>query len=386
MEKHVAIITGVFPPMLSGIADYIEILSTRLKNAGWRVSIITSKQGHQQSGEFDVFPIMRKWEFSERQILCDKLTELEPSVIFVHHGGDMYYENKLVESLPRYIQTPVVTMIHDRIAPGHKPFFRRSFKSMAASVMRAFGVIDPNYLWLLKRSRMVLFSNADDESFYLENYLSVKGRTKVIPLGPCIPVPKNLTAARQKFGITDSVKIIGFHGFLLPNKGLELLADARARLAGAMPGAVLFVIGGDSNNDYSKKIRQYINSKGLEQKVFWSGHLPPDEVAGAIKCCDVVALPFDSGVSFKRSSFINCIACGVPVITTKPSGVLPKLVDGDNVLTIPPGDVEALVVCLKRVLSDDMLRNRLITGSLNLAKYFDWDSIIADIDDVLSGR
>ena len=56
-----------------------------------------------------------------------------------------------------------------------------------------------------------------------------------------------------------------------------------------------------------KEAVDLIEEKKLASKVKWSGRLSTADVGKAIGCCDVMVLPFDAGVSFKRSSFINCI-------------------------------------------------------------------------------
>jgi glycosyltransferase involved in cell wall biosynthesis len=54
------------------------------------------------------------------------------------------------------------------------------------------------------------------------------------------------------------------------------------------------------------------------------------------------------------------MACGLPCVASRlPGSTDTIIVDGDNGLLIPPGDVDALASAIARVLADDALAARL---------------------------
>jgi glycosyltransferase involved in cell wall biosynthesis len=65
--------------------------------------------------------------------------------------------------------------------------------------------------------------------------------------------------------------------------------------------------------------------------------------------------------------------CNIPVITSNTSS-LPEVV-GDAEILLNPNDVDSLVNAY-RVLTDENLRNEMITKGLEQAKNFNWDRCV----------
>jgi glycosyltransferase involved in cell wall biosynthesis len=54
--------------------------------------------------------------------------------------------------------------------------------------------------------------------------------------------------------------------------------------------------------------------------------------------------------------YLEAMACGLPVVACEGSGVSELVRSGENGVLTPPGDVEALVAALRRLLADADLR------------------------------
>ena len=67
---------------------------------------------------------------------------------------------------------------------------------------------------------------------------------------------------------------------------------------------------------------------------------------------------------------LEAMACGVPVITSKIAS-LPEIV-GDAGILIPVDDADALYSAMKRILQDQVLREKLIQDGLVRSKSFSW--------------
>jgi glycosyltransferase involved in cell wall biosynthesis len=89
----------------------------------------------------------------------------------------------------------------------------------------------------------------------------------------------------------------------------------------------------------------------------------------------VIVLPYRDGISFRRGSLHAALAHGCPIISTHPSVPLPELVEGENILLVPPDAPEALSQAAQRLHADPALWQRIGQGAAALAKQFTWDHI-----------
>ncbi len=67
---------------------------------------------------------------------------------------------------------------------------------------------------------------------------------------------------------------------------------------------------------------------------------------------------------------LEAMACGCAVIGFTGGGGTEHMIDGRTALIAPDGDTEMLAHCLKRVLTDDTLKEKIRTGGLNKAREF----------------
>jgi D-inositol-3-phosphate glycosyltransferase len=71
------------------------------------------------------------------------------------------------------------------------------------------------------------------------------------------------------------------------------------------------------------------------------------------------------------------LAHGLAIVTTRPRAAITTLVDGENILLVPPDDALATADAVERLITTPELRTRLAHGALDLAQNFTWDSIAA---------
>ncbi|MFC1843877.1 glycosyltransferase family 4 protein [Thermodesulfobacteriota bacterium] len=67
---------------------------------------------------------------------------------------------------------------------------------------------------------------------------------------------------------------------------------------------------------------------------------------------------------------LEAMACGCAVVGFTGGGGAEHMIDGQTALIAPDGDVQALSDCLKRILTNDTLKEKIRTGGLNKAKEF----------------
>jgi glycosyltransferase involved in cell wall biosynthesis len=104
------------------------------------------------------------------------------------------------------------------------------------------------------------------------------------------------------------------------------------------------------------------------------GFVPHDELQGLYRRAAVVACPS------RREGFgvacLEAMAHARPVVATNVGGLRDLVVDGETGLVVPPRDPAALRAALRRLLSDDELRQRLGAAGRGRARdRFSWDAV-----------
>lgn len=147
---------------------------------------------------------------------------------------------------------------------------------------------------------------------------------------------------------------IGFAGRLVPEKGVDLLAEACARL----PFDIRLVVRGSGPAESA--IRRAIRRNGLEARTLVQQAGPSAEMPPWLQSLDVLVLPSVSRPNWAEQFgriVIEAMACGVPVVGST-CGEIPTVI-GDAGLVFPEGDVRALAEALQRLAKDPALRAQL---------------------------
>jgi len=201
-------------------------------------------------------------------------------------------------------------------------------------------------------------------------------------------------------GSKDGQLLLGFFGFLSKSKGVETLLRAVRLLLNEGREVRLVLIGAASGlisqSDQSDAaeclalIRQFQLDSSLET----TGYLIPSEVSAHLLACDVLALPYDDGASFRRGSLLAAFEHGRPVVTTSPAlgadgdGVR-RLVAGEHFMAVPPREPRALADAISDLSNDAALRRRLGAAGKELAERCSWPAIARETmslyREVLSG-
>ncbi|MDP8969929.1 MAG: glycosyltransferase family 4 protein [Actinomycetota bacterium] len=158
---------------------------------------------------------------------------------------------------------------------------------------------------------------------------------------------------------------VGGLGRLTPQKGFDLLIEATARLVAA--GERLEVTIAGEGRDHDRLVRA---AAGLPVRLAGFCEDVPAYLAGL----DVFCLP--SRAEGLPLALLEAMMAGLPCLATTVGGI-PSAV-GDAAIVVPPDDVEALTVALRRLLHDARLRSVLSRRAHALARRrFDVSTMVA---------
>ena len=219
-----------------------------------------------------------------------------------------------------------------------------------------------------------------------------RGQIKVIPLGLDLGVFADHASRRAKFRhelcIPDHTILIGIVGRLTEIKNHQMFLNVVARLKEIDPacrrqGQVRFIVIGDGA--LRRSLEDLKQALGLDQDViFVGGRKDPEYFYPAL---DVVALTsLNEGTPL---TLIEAMANARPVVATSVGGVVDLL--GDVVedgpyqvcrrgIAVPPGDEEAFVAALSRIIRDRSLRQELGERGLEFVEVnYSKERLIEDI-------
>lgn len=176
---------------------------------------------------------------------------------------------------------------------------------------------------------------------------------------------------------TRDVHQILYVGFPNYNKGVDLLLQAMTQVSRRHPKARLVLVGGSFYKDTNKQeqhLRAMTEKMGLQERVVFAGHRPPEEVAQFMRRSALLVLP--SRAESFGAVLVEALASGIPVVATRCGG--PEDIVTDEVGTlVATEDDHALALAIERVLSQltayhpDRLRAYAL-------EHFSWNRIAAE--------
>ncbi len=361
----IAIICPNYPPAHSegGISHYTQKFSRELVKLGENVVIITGDGycGGGADGAISILNFKGEWDRKTVKNIVDQLIALRVDIVNLQYSPVMYsYWFKLF--WPYYSKKLTSTVSFHTLWGGSK------INHMVA-------------LGLLGSAQGILVTNSEI-MYLLKRYLPIfLKKCRFVRIGSNILPSQNKTVNRrlsEKFSLINDVPVLSYFGMSYPGKGMDLLLEATRKVVDDHKRDIrLLIIGGgisDSQDHIDTKKRK-IRELGIESNVIWTGRIPADEVSGLFKLSRVVVLPFRSGVSDRRGSLLAALSHNKAVVTTSPVLNISLFKNGENMIWPESDDAASFAKTVIQVLDNNELRQRLETGSAELAKHFCWSKI-----------
>jgi glycosyltransferase involved in cell wall biosynthesis len=148
---------------------------------------------------------------------------------------------------------------------------------------------------------------------------------------------------KHRAGFAESDPVLVVAARLEPQKGHSVLLRAMAVLKAEFPSLRLVMLGDGSLRE---QLQNEARELGIESSILMPGHSP--DVRQWMSVADVCVLPsFAEGLPLFA---IECLAMQRPMVASAVDGTPEIVVDGETGLTVPPGDVVALVKAIAELL------------------------------------
>lgn len=168
-------------------------------------------------------------------------------------------------------------------------------------------------------------------------------------------------------------------GQLTPLKGVHTAIEALKKVVEQSPHAetTLTVVGGP---DYDGRLQRLAASRGLEQRVRFTGLLPREQLPAVYHAHDILIFPsvWDEPFSI---TLLEAMAGGLAVVGTTTGGSAEILSDEVNALIFPKEDASGCAEQIARLLADSALFERIRRGARRTVEArFKLDSMVERID------
>ena len=212
----------------------------------------------------------------------------------------------------------------------------------------------------------------------LTTRLGPRARLAVVPDGTRLtrPLPHPGTLAPPgtlAHPRTLALCSIAYAGHLYAWKGVDVLVEAIARV----PEVRGLIVGGHEQEPDLARLRALAKGLRIEDRVTFTGHLPPSAVAGQLAGADIVALPNPaSAISTHSTSplkLFEYMAAGKAIVASRLPAIGEVLTDEVNALLVTPGDADALAGGIRRLVNDPALRARLGGAARDAVAEYSWD-------------
>jgi glycosyltransferase involved in cell wall biosynthesis len=228
----------------------------------------------------------------------------------------------------------------------------------------------PPFRWLEQRA----FRRVDAAYGCSETVCEVLRAKGFSKLAPVVPFGVDTAAFRPRpegSARPSGPLTIGYIGRMLPGKGLNVLADALARIKGE--AWQLLVVGDGSERE---PFEEQMRVAGLSERAEFTGAISFDLVPKYFHRLDVMVIPTETTKRIREQFgrvIVEAMACGVPVIGST-CGAIPEVI-GEAGLVFPEGDAGALADALRRLLGDEALREQLASAGRERVEQYSWDQV-----------
>ena len=220
-----------------------------------------------------------------------------------------------------------------------------AFEGGSAKKALLSSMVSALYRVSLRRCKVVIFQNPDDEAYFRKNGLLSRYTSVGLVNGSGVNIERF-----ENMPQPESVEFLMI-GRLLKTKGVEEYVEAAREVKKIFP-EVVFSLLGDTDPNPASILKETVEKWISEGVINFSSWL--DDVRPSLAKCSVYVLP-----SYREGlprTVIEAMACGRPIITTDVPGCRdtllhdassttianPQVIRGENGLLVPPKNVEAL--------------------------------------------
>ena len=357
---RIGLFTNNYFPMLGGVPTAVETIRRSLEALGHHVVIVAPRMSGAADESRGVVrvpavPAPTYPDFALplplRPALTRRLRALDLDVFHAHHP---FLLGASARRLAREARRPFVFTNHtlyDRYAHyvplPHGAVARSAVRWSARFADTADLVLTPSD-FVARRLRAQ----------------GVRRPIEVVPTGIDLEHfrPGARAAARRMLSLGPDERVLLYVGRLDREKNLEFLVDAVARLR--TTGLRLLLVG---RGTQAPALRRIAAKRGLGDHLEFRGGVAPERLPDYYRAAN--AFVFASTTETQGLAVLEAMACGLPVVAIRASGIEEVVTDGVSGLLVPE-DGDAFAAAVDQIMADEDLGAKLATGGREAASAF----------------
>ncbi|HEY3021906.1 MAG TPA: glycosyltransferase family 4 protein [Solirubrobacteraceae bacterium] len=384
---RVLILSWEYPPIVEGgLARHVRKLSEALVREGVEVHVLTRggrrTAGREQRHGVHVHRVAEPaypkdldrfvaWvgEMNEHMLAAGRalVAEIEPDLV---HGHD-WLVGRAATGLARRAGAPLLVTVHATEHGRHQGWVDKPPQSTIHALERAFA----------RRADRVIVCSHYMREHVTDVFALPDAGVTVIPNGidPTDLQPvADLAALRAEFA-EPAEKLVLLCGRLVYEKGFQLALDALPQVIRRV-GGVRFLVAGSGPHEAA--LREQARRLDLDARGTFLGWIGDDVLHSLYRIADLCVVP--SLYEPFGLVALEAMASGCPCIVADTGG-LREVVPREAGLRFRARDPRALARMVERVLTDEALRDRLVTEASEHVLGFDWGDVARRTIEVYGG-
>ena len=348
-------ILGTFPPTVCGLATFSASLCGGLSANGADARVVRVSDGSPTSDSRVIGELVNGSAASVAA--CSELLN-QNDIAMIQHEYGIYggLDGDEVVDILGALRVPAIVVAHT-VLKYPTPHQRAVLQEIAELA-----------------DEVVVMSEAASTRLRL-GYDVDPGKITTIPHGAAIPRHAAPTRPGRPTLLT--------WGLLGPGKGVERVIDAMTSLH-ELPGSPRYLIAGQTHpkvlatdgEKYRKaRIEQARNSGVADSVCFDAGYQTLASLDALTQSAAAVVLPYDSTDQVTSGVLVDAVASGRPVVATAFPHAAELLSSGAGIV-VDHDDPEALVIALRRILTEPNLAGSMAAEARRLAPRMAW-SVVA---------
>lgn len=234
--------------------------------------------------------------------------------------------------------------------------------------------------WAIRNAAQIIAVSSRLEQFAIASGAAPK-RVCTIPNGVDASLfhPRPATGVFEKIGIPAGAPVILSAGYLIERKGHQHIIRALSGLRDTGSPAHVVIAGGPgAEGDYRSTLQSLVRELRLNERVHFTGAVPPATLADFISEASVLCL------ASSREGWPNVVnealACGIPVIASDIGGVPDMIPSAEYGIIVPAVTAESFQSAIQTALDRTWDRQAIAAWGMSRS----WEQVAREVHHALS--